>query len=438
MPSRIQRNLASLVLVLTGLMVSACGEEKEPPPPATNTPPTLTGPTASVGQVLPGEAITLTLTATDPDGDTLTYAWAQTPASPAGTFSSTTAASPTWTAPAVTGTQDFTLAVTVTDGKGGSKQSSINVTVAVGGQTNRPPSVDAITASVGQVPPGGAITLTLTATDPDGDTLTYAWAQTPASPAGTFSSTTAASPTWTAPAVTGTQDFTLAVTVTDGKGGSKQSSINVTVAVGGQTNRPPSVDAITAPSTLVAGTTGDFSIRASDDDGDPLTYTWVQEEPTPPGTWVGATSGTSAQWYSPPVGRTTDFTLKVSVTDGRNAPVVRTVTVPVTVPRYARDIQPVWSMGMCTDCHFGARDGLNLMEGSSYASLVNVSTINSLCSTRKRVTPNEPGNSALILKMEGQACGNRMPPGGDEPYFDINPGLLVRVRSWILAGAKED
>jgi len=335
LPPRIQRSLASLVLVLTGLMVSACGDETEPPPPATNTPPTLTGPTASVGQV----------------------------------------------------------------------------------------------------PPGGAITLTLTATDPDGDTLTYAWAQTPASPAGTFSSTTAASPTWTAPAVTQTQNFTLAVTVTDGKGGSKQGSINVTVAVGGQTNRPPSVAAaITAPSTLVAGTTGDFSITASDDDGDTLTYTWAQEAPTTQGTWVGgATSGTSAQWYSPPVGTQTSFTLKVSVTDGRNAPVVRMVRVPVTVPSYARDIQPVWSMGMCMGCH-GTRGGLSLAEGSSHANLVNASAVASACNTLKRVTPNEPENSVLVRKLEGTLCGTRMPPA-NPTYFDTNPGLLVRVRSWILAGA---
>ena len=333
MPPRIQRSLASLVLVLTGLVVSACGDETEPPPPATNTPPTITGPTASVGQV----------------------------------------------------------------------------------------------------PPGGAITLTLTATDPDGDTLSYAWAQTPASPAGTFSSTTAASPTWTAaPAVTGTQSFALAVTVTDGKGGSKQGSINVTVAVGGQTNRPPSVTAITAPNTLLAGTTGDFSITASDPDGDPLTYTWEQQAPTTQGTWVGATSGTSARWYSPPVGSETRFTLKVSVTDGRNAPVVQMVTVPVTVPKYGMDIQPVWNT--CTRCHRSGQS-FNLEVGSSHASLVNVSA--SACSPRKRVARNDPENSVLVLKLAGTTCGPQM-PRGDELYFNNNPGLLVRVRSWILAGAAND
>ncbi|MCP3136631.1 Ig-like domain-containing protein [Pyxidicoccus xibeiensis] len=334
MPLRIQPWLASLLLVVTALMGSACGDDNEPMPPA-NKPPSLTGPTVSDAQAAPGDVLTLTLAATDPEGDTLSYAWAQAPASPAGTFSSTTVASPTWTAPATGGT--FTLQVTVSDGKGGSVQGSVDVNVQQQQQQNRPPTVAAT---------------------------------------------------------------------------------------------------ITAPASLLAGTTGTFSITASDADGDALTYAWEQTSPATQGTWVGARTGSSAQWYSPAVGTQTTFTVSVSVTDGQSAPVVRTVTVPVTVPRYTADIQPVWTSTPCTGCH-GASGGLSLAAASSYSNLVNVNANNAACNTLKRVTPGAPDDSVLVRKLEGTACGNRM-PRNNATYFDNNPGLIVRVRSWILAGAAND
>jgi hypothetical protein len=300
---------------------------------------------------------------------------------------------------------------------------------------NTPPALTGPTVAVTQASPGEAVTLTLEASDPDGDTLTYAWTQTPASPEGTFSSTTVASPTWTAPTVTGTQQFTLSVTVTDGKGGDVQGSVNVGVS-GPPANQPPTVAAtITAPSSLLAGATGDFSITASDPDGDTLTYTWEQQAPATQGTWVGDRTGSSAQWYSPVVGTQTSFTLNVSVTDGKSDPVVRTVTVPVTVPRYAADLQPVWN-NVCTSCH-GSGGGLSLAAASSHSNLVDVTARAAACNTLSRVKPGAPDDSVLVRKLEGTMCGNRM-PRNNPTYFSANPGLLVRVRSWILAGAAND
>ena len=69
------------------------------------------------------------------------------------------------------------------------------------------------------VEPGGELTMQLEVTDPDGDEMTFDWAQIPAEPAGHFSDVHARNPTWTAPQVTETTVYTLTVTVTDKEGG---------------------------------------------------------------------------------------------------------------------------------------------------------------------------------------------------------------------------
>jgi hypothetical protein len=152
---------------------------------------------------------------------------------------------------------------------------------------------------------------------------------------------------------------------------------------------------------------------------------------------VGSSGTTaSAQWFSPSVGTQTSFTLSVSVTDQQSEPVVRTVTVPVTVPHYAADVQTIWNAVPCTGCH-GTAGGLSLAAADSYANLVNVNTRNATCNTLKRVTPGDPDNSSLVRKLEGATCGTRM-PRNNQTHFDTRPGELVRVRSWILAGAAND
>ena len=89
---------------------------------------------------------------------------------------------------------------------------------------------------------------------------------------------------------------------------------------------------------------------------------------------------------------------------------------------------------ICTRCHSGAGapQGLQLDAGHSYALLVGVP------STEQpgvlRVKPGDPGDSYLVLKLEGAASisGVRMPFGG--PY--LPQSTIDVIRQWITAGAQ--
>ena len=399
------------------------------PPAPQNRPPVLTPPQATPSSVGSGGAVGLNVSATDPDNDPISYVWTQEPVTPAGSFNDATVFNPLWFSPRVPADTTFQLRVTASDGRGGTDTKTVEVMVRA--FVNTAPQIDeGPSASATTVNEQQPITLSVTASDIDGDTLTYAWSQTaPASPVGTFSSTSAREPTWTAPNVTANGTYTLRVVISDGQGGTVQGTIDITVQ---KVNQAPVVSIITSPNSLQAGDTGTFSITASDPDGDPLTILWQQAAPSA-GTFVGSTSGQSAQWFSPAIGTQTSFTLSVSVTDNQSAPVVRTVNVPVSVPAYS-SVQAVWnSVPSCTTCH-GTSGGLSLTAATSHANLVNVNTTNAACNTLMRVAPGDPDNSSLIRKLEGTTCGNRM-PRNDPQYFSNNPGQLIRVRSWILSGA---
>ncbi len=301
---------------------------------------------------------------------------------------------------------------------------------------NALPTITLVSASPSSLDEGSSTTLSVSASDPDGDPLSYAWTQSPVVPAGSFGSEASATRSWTAPILSRDTRFTLKVTVSDGRGGSAQASVQVDAANVPALNRAPILDeSITAPSTRVL--TGDavlLSIGAIDQDGDPLTYSWTTQ---PPGLGTFTDESDSvAQWRSPDLLASTTYTFQVTVSDG-TASVTRSVEIPILLPSYATDIQPLWSP-TCTTCHsgIGAPGGLNLEASSSYASLVNTQG-SATCGTFARVVPGHPDDSLLVQKISGDGCGGRMPQL-DTDYFDRNPGELIRIRSWILAGAHND
>ncbi|EPX57069.1 EF hand domain/PKD domain protein [Cystobacter fuscus DSM 2262] len=335
----------------------------------------------------------------------------------------------TWDS-STTPTGDHQLTVKAQDAAGNSALSSpIAITVLA---ANRAPTLGPVTTTRKTLDEGSAASLAVTATDPDGDTLTYSWTQSPFAPLGTFAEGSNATPSWTAPFISRDTTFLLKVTVSDGRGGSTQGTVSVTVVNVPALNQAPSVDMLEEPEALIAGRSHPFFISARDPDGDPLTYSWTTE---PPGAGVFTHPDQPlSEWRSGELSQPASYTVKVTVSDGTSSE-TRSVPVQVGVPSYARDIEPLWS-ARCSSCHNeNGLEGLNLLVGKSHASLM-ASGVGA-CASGARVSPGRPEESLLVRRISGEECGIRMPMGNSD-YFDSNPGELTQIRSWILAGALDN
>lgn len=184
----------------------------------------------------------------DPEGSALTYAWSNvSTGEPCNTVAldNDASSSPSFTAPLVGQTpQTCTFSLTVTDDKGlASAPSSVNVTVD---STNHPPVADAGTNLT--VHTGDTVNLNGNgSSDPDGDSLTYAWAQT-GGPAVALTGADTAAPSFVAPAVTAENDtLVFQLTVSDGFL-TASASMNVKVLSAGSSPTPaPTASPTPAP-----------------------------------------------------------------------------------------------------------------------------------------------------------------------------------------------
>jgi hypothetical protein len=176
---------------------------------ATNSPPIIYSLTPSVSSLGPGASCTVSCSASDPNGDTLIYAWSVSGGAITGTGNIVT-----WTAPLTEG--NYTITATVSDGRGGEDSESGTVSVV-----NTPPSIASLTPSATSLEPGESCTITCNASDADGDTLSYTWSASDGAITGAGSSVT-----WTVPLTEG--GYIISVTVSDGRGGEDSESCVVT------------------------------------------------------------------------------------------------------------------------------------------------------------------------------------------------------------------
>ena len=293
-----------------------------------NSAPVISAIQVTAKTVAPLASIGVGVVAMDPDGDALTYAWTS---SCAGSFSAAAAASGTFTAPATLGV--CTLTVTVAD----TKQASTTATVQISVQTDSTGSAN-ITATPDLAPTvafvgisvkdssgndapfvaGNKANLSVSASDDNTLTplLTYAWL---ADCAGTFDSTTSASPVFTLSANTGTCTFT--VTVTDAQGSSNSGTIThaVQAAAGIEAVYPTITLSSQSSTDAYVGGTLHFYVEYELQTGHSATVDWTASN----GTGTAAndlTALTSSFAWTTPAGLTdgTAVTFTVKITDATN------------------------------------------------------------------------------------------------------------------------
>ena len=260
-----------------------------------------------------GDLLTFTVTASDPDGDGLTFSASNVPTG--ASFNPSTRVF-SWT-PAFGDAGNYNVTFTVTDNGSPAESDSEVVTISVG-NVNRPPVLGTIGSK--SVDEGALLPFTVTASDPDGDGLTFSASNVPTG--ASFNPSTRVF-SWT-PAFGDAGNYNVTFTVTDDGSPAESDSETVTISVG-NVNRPPVLGTIGSKS-VDEGDLLSFTISASDPDGDILTYSASN---LPSG--ANFNSGTRTFSWTPAIGDAGNYNVQFTVTDNGSPPESDLEIVTITV-----------------------------------------------------------------------------------------------------------
>ena len=209
------------------------------------------------------------LRSSDPDQDSLTYAWSQVSGDPISFSPSASAGVISFKAPPVPPHEVRTvvLSLTVDDGHSAKDTTTFNVIVL---HVNHPPVVKVGPDQV--VDEGTQVTLTGSATDADNDPITYTWGQY-SGPEVELSSTSDTTTSFVSPSITpgSTKPMLFILTADDGHGGRASALVKVTVKSSHVTPTVTCSDISVNENTLVR-----LSAAVSNPSNDDLSFYWRQ------------------------------------------------------------------------------------------------------------------------------------------------------------------
>ena len=256
-----------------------------------------------------GEPVSVPLSCTDADGDTLTLAKASDPTK--GTLGAFSASAVTYTPDAGEyGEDSFTY--TADDGDGESAAATVSITIT------RPPVCDAVTDDT---PAGEPVELDLSCTDPDDDPTTLSTVDEPSH--GSLGPIADGHVTYTPDdGYSGPDAFTYRAS--DGTADSAPATVSLTVIP--PPNQAPACDPVTA--TTETGTPVEVALDCTDPDGDSLDLETVGE---PDHGSLGAVGGGTVT-YTPDAGYVGADSFTYRASDGDLQASAATVTLAVEAP----------------------------------------------------------------------------------------------------------
>src|SRR3989338_3953428 len=253
-----------------------------------------------------GQLLQFTLSATDPDNDTLTYGVSFVPS---GANFDAYARIFSWT-PNGYQQGNYYMQFSVTDGEYSSYLTvTVNVTEAANSNSNngnRHPVWNTISTQT--VTPGQFLQFSVYATDPDNDYITYEALNLPSGANFNVYSRTF---TWT-PSTGQTGSYVASFRASDGNGNYSDMGVYISVLGPQIVNNPPVFLNFNPPATGKVGQTYVYDVSATDPDNDPISYSLISG---PTGPTINTSSGLIL--WTPTELQTNFSNVVIAVSDGK-------------------------------------------------------------------------------------------------------------------------